>query len=429
MDRSRIAHSVGLVPIVTGEQQVPQWIDDDGDLQALVKEISAEPAYAIDTEFHREKTYYPKLALVQIAWPSGLALIDPFACDIGLLGELFATSAQAIFHAADQDLEVLQQSVGSVPQRMFDTQLAAGFLGFSTPSLVTLAERVLGISLSKGDRLTDWTRRPLSEAQQRYAASDVAHLFELRDRLTEQLVLAERLAWVEEETELSRLRPRGMPNAERAWWKLKDVRVLRGRDRLAAQELCMWREAKAQRQDIPSRFVLPDMCVLAIAQAKPTNMADLGSVRGIDGRYIKGSAGPELLDAVQRAGELPTSALVVPEPEEFDKRLRPAVTLIGAWIAQLARDVRIDAALLATRHDLVSFLKGDLTARLSHGWRHEIVGVAVSELVSGEAALAFETGGALMLERRSRVQLQASVLLPTATWTDDLVTESAVESD
>jgi ribonuclease D len=395
------------------------WVDDDDALDATIDAVLEHPEYAIDTEFLRERTYYPKLALVQIAWPGGLALIDPLAADPMRLQRLLCSDRLAVLHAADQDMEVLDHACGAIPARIFDTQVAAGFTGFSTPSLVSLVERILGVRLSKGDRLTDWTRRPLTAAQQDYAAHDVAFLLELRGELVGQLDSVSRTAWVEEECELLRSRPRGPAEPRKAWWRLKDGRVLRGADRLVAQELAAWREQRARSEDKPVRFVLPDLAILAIAQSKPATHEELASIRGLDGRYSKGRTGIELLELVARARDLPASELHVAEVEDFDRRLRPALTLVTAWVAQLARDALIDASLLATRGDIVSFLRGDAGARLDHGWRRDLVGEAVMQLVSGEAALAFDPGGTLRLEARSRRDLAPVVAVPAAPWAGD----------
>ena len=395
------------------------WVNSASQLHELINLLLEEPAYAIDTEFHRERTYYPHLALVQVAWSGGLSLIDPLAIDIKPLVRLFESDVIAVFHAADQDLEVLRHMTGVAPKRIFDTQLAAGFVGFSTPSLATLAERVLGFRLSKGDRLTDWTQRPLTDAQKNYAASDVLHLLELREQLSDQLDSSGRTAWLDEELAILQARSRGEGHAERAWWRLKDGRVLRGKDRLIAQQLCVWRERRAQAEDKPVRFVLPDLAVLTIAQSRPTTTDALLSLRGLDGRYVKGGAGREILDVVKSAVDLPASALQVPAPEDFDRKLRPALTLVSAWVAQLARDAKIDAVLLATRADLVALLREDTDARLAAGWRSEILGGAVGRLVSGQAALAFGTGGSLVLEERSHSTLAMDFATPTADWVLD----------
>ncbi len=393
------------------------WVDSAKELEQVIDEAIEQEAYAIDTEFLRERTYYPKLALVQIGWPGRTVLIDPQAISIRPLERLLRSDSVAVFHAAEQDLEILEDVCGVLPKRMFDTQLAAGFLGFSTPSLVSLAEQILRVKLSKGDRLTDWTIRPLTAAQRSYAASDVTHLLELRSLITSELVLSERLDWVEDELELLRTRPRGPGDPNRSWWRLKDGRVLRGADRLVAQHLCAWREMKAREEDKPVRFVLPDLAIITIAQARPTTLAALAGVRGMDGRYAKGGAGEELLSLIVVAANAPIESLLLPESEDFDRRYRAALTLIGAWVAQLSRDARIDATLLATRHDLVAFLRRDPEARLRKGWRSHVVGENIERLVAGNAALAFEPSGNLILEQRSGRVIEVELAIPSAEWT------------
>jgi ribonuclease D len=396
-----------------------EWIDTDAGVRELIDTLVDQPEYAIDTEFHRERTYYPDLALIQIGWADRIVLVDPKCTDVTAFARLFATSSVAVFHAADQDLEVLQHAVGAIPTRFWDTQLAAGFVGFSTPSLSSLAERVVGVHLSKGDRLTDWTQRPLTAGQKNYAASDVQYLLAIRAAIVEQLIEAGRLEWVEEELAVLSARLKRPVVPEQSWWRLKDGRILRGRDRLVAQELCAWRERRAQQDDRPVRFVLPDLAVLAMAQTRPTSIEQLTTMRGVDGRFLKGGAGRELLALIEDAGQLPATQLRVPEPEEFDRRLRPALTLVSAWIAQLARDAKIDTALLATRADLIAFLRDDDGARLNRGWRAEVVGSAMRQLVSGEAALAFEPSGGLLLESRSHQTLRRQIATPSAPWVLD----------
>ena len=406
-----------------------RWVATDNDLGAVVDAVLDHPEYAIDTEFLRERTYFPQLALVQIAWPGHIALIDPLAVDVRPLNRLLRSDRLGVLHACDQDLEVLYLACGTGPARIFDTQLAAGFVGFTTPSLSTLAERLLGLHLSKGDRLTDWTQRPLTPAQRRYAAADVAHLLEMKALLVEQLERSGRLGWAEDECELVLQRPRTNSVPERAWWKLKDGRVLRGADRLVAQELAAWREQKARDLDRPSRFIIPDLGIVTIAQSRPATTEALGSLRGLDGRFARGALAGEILDAVARGSALPASALLLPETDEFDRRLRPALTLVSAWVAQLAKDAKIDATLLATRSDLASFLRGDEHARLATGWREGLVGQAVRDLVDGHAALGFAANGSLVLERRSGVSLAPEVTLPDAPWVDEAVAASGETVD
>lgn len=378
-----------------------ELIVDQRAFEDAVASLRAADRYALDTEFHREKTYYPHLALLQLQWDDRLVVVDPFAVDLRPFAAVLQGPGLAVLHAGDQDLEVLQQACGAVPTRLFDTQLAAGFLGQSSPSLGNLIERTLGVRLPKGDRLTDWTRRPLTDDQLAYAASDVEHLLAVHDAVAGELADRGRLAWAEEECELLLRRPRNGIDPKRAWWRLKEARQLRGRSRAVAQEVAAWREERAQAADQPPRFILPDLALVSIAHRPPRNRDELGQVRGIDGRYLKGGAGAELLEAVQRGRDLPDSEVNVPPTDELDRPLRPAVTLVSAWIAQLASDLQIDAALLATRADLHAFLRAEPGARLAEGWRHDLVGEPVRRLVDGSAALAFDGKGGLLLEARS----------------------------
>ena len=371
-------------------------VADASSLDELLGVLADEPRYALDTEFHRERTYHPKVALVQFAWPGGIALVDPLAVDIRPLATLFRGPGLAVIHAAQQDLDVLTRACGAVPSRLFDTQLAAGFLGHATPSLGNLLSAELGVKLPKADRLSDWLRRPLSAGQEEYAAADVAHLLELHDRLVVQLESLGRLAWAEAECEELRVRPTGPGDPYDAWLKLKDVRTLRGRSRGVARAVAAWRERRAAELDLPVRFVLPDLAVLGIAQRPPTTTEELRQTRGVEERHARGSTANELLAAVREGLTHPVD---LPETngEELDRQLRPAVTLVSAWVSQLARDQRIDTALLATRADLVDLLRGDPDARLSHGWRAATVGEDIRHLVEGEAALAFDGRGGLRL--------------------------------
>jgi ribonuclease D len=372
------------------------WIADDRALAELVASLVAEPRYALDTEFHRERTYHPKLALLQLAWPGGIALVDPLAVDMRGVTPLFEGSGEAVLHAAQQDLDVLSRTVGVVPSHLFDTQLAAGFLGHATPSLGNLLAGELGVKVPKGDRLTDWLRRPLSSGQRSYAASDVAYLLELRERLVTRLEARGRLPWALTECEELRLRPMGPGHPDEAWLKLKDVRTLRGRSRGVARTIAAWRERRAGELDLPVRFVLSDLAVLGIAQRPPTSLEDLRVTRGVEDRHARGTTGAEILaavaDGVAHPVELPES-----NGDLLERNLRPAVTLVSAWVSQLARDQEIDTSLLATRADLIELLKLDPDARLAHGWRAEMVGDDLRHLVEGRAALAFDGKGGLKL--------------------------------
>lgn len=389
------------------EQRPPHidfgWIDTQDGLAELVDELVEVPRYALDTEFHRERTYFPKLALLQIAWwPDGveenqeLVLIDPLDLDVTELTRLFDTASLCVIHAAQQDLDVLTHSVGSVPNRMFDTQIAGGFVGYGTPSLVSLLQGEIGITPAKGDRLTDWLRRPLTDNQCQYAAADVEYLLEVHDRLVARLEDAGRLAWAEEACEELRTRPISGSTPQDAWLRLKDARSLRPKGRAIAQSLAAWREERAMRVDIPVRQVLPDLAILGVSQRGPSSLQELRQARGVDDRHAKGAIAVEILEAVERGKAAPAPD-APKSSDDLDRNLRPAITLISAWVSQMARDEKIDTTMLATRADIVALLRDDDDARLASGWREELLGQGIRDLVSGRAGLTFDPQGRLTL--------------------------------
>ena len=371
-------------------------INTDDGLGQYVTSLRSEHRYAMDTEFHRERTYFPKLALVQIAGAGEIVLIDPLTCDLSPLQQLFASDSLAVLHAAQQDLDVLTHAVGAVPERMFDTQLAAGFLGHSTPSLVSLLQSELRVTAGKGDRLTDWLRRPLTADQCDYAASDVAHLLELHDTLLAKLAAQGRVDWVADACEELRTRPVSGTDPYQAWTRLKDVRVLKPRARGVARALAAWRERRAMSLDSPVRQVLPDLALVGLSQKPPRTIDELSQSRGVDDRHTRGAIGKEILAAVAE-GVANEVALPAGDGEDLDRSLRPAVTLVSAWVSEVARQQRIDTALLATRNDLVAFLRNDPDARLATGWRGEFLGEGIRRLVAGQAALTFDGRGGLSL--------------------------------
>jgi ribonuclease D len=378
-----------------------QWIDRQDDLELLVDTLLACPRYALDTEFHRERTYFPKLALVQVAWLDAslgqqVALIDPLAVDVHALAPLLTSDVLCVIHAAQQDLDVLTHAAGAVPARMFDTQIAAGFVGYGTPSLVSLLQGEIGVSPAKGDRLTDWLRRPLSDDQMQYAAVDVEYLLEVHDLLAAKLASLGRTQWVDEACEELRTKPVSGAAPDEAWLRLKDSRSLRPSARGVARSVAAWRERRAMRVDIPVRQVLPDLAILGISQRAPGSLRELSQSRGVDDRHAKGAIAEEILEAV-REGKVAPPPPVPPTADDLDRTLRPAVALISAWISQLARDEQVDTALLATRADLVAFLRGDDDARLGSGWRAELLGDGIRRLVAGEAGLTFDGQGRLRL--------------------------------
>ena len=378
-----------------------RFIDTEDGLTSVLDQLAEQPRYALDTEFHRERTYWPKVALVQIAWPGDLVLIDPLEVDLAPMRRLMEQDSLAVLHAASQDLEVLELATGTVPRRLFDTQIAAGFLGMSTPSLASLHERELGVQLPKTSRLTDWLERPLQNAQLDYAASDVDRLLEIHDSLTAQLEGLGRVDWAAEECEILRVRDRGPREPLEAWRKIKEARHLKGGALSIARSVAAWRERRAAEIDQPVRFVMSDIAIVAISQSAPKTVGQLEKVRGVDRGAARGVLGERILGAVEEGVQANWRPPRPPKRRDDNRDLRPAVALVAAWVNQVARDEQLDPALLATRADVEALVRGDDDARLATGWRAQMAGEPITRLVSGDAALAFEKS-AVVLEERSR---------------------------
>jgi ribonuclease D len=370
----------------------PMWVADEDTLADLVARVREEPRFALDTEFHGERSYWPRLALIQIAWSGGIALIDPLAVKPAGLTPLLDCAGVMVAHAAEQDLAILERLCGRGPAALFDTQVAAGFLGLGSPSLVALVEKLLGKRLGKGDRLTDWTRRPLRAEQRTYAAADVEYLLALQDALVERLDTVGRLQWALDECEDRRERVRSRPEPELAWWRIKGARQLRGRSRGVAQEVAAWRERTAEALDVPPRYVLSELALAGIVQRPPRSREELNGIRGVDTRSAKDGAADAILAAVQSGLSLEPPALRIPEPDRIDRSLAPAVTVLAAWLAQRATELNLDPAVLATRADLTQMLQNK-PSRLASGWRAALVGEPLRRLLSGKSLLGLADGG------------------------------------
>jgi ribonuclease D len=371
-------------------------------LTTLCEELAGEEFYAVDTEFHTERTYWPKLALIQLGWADKVVLVDPLAVDPSPLSRLFAGPGTAVAHAAGQDLDVLRSACGAAPSSLFDTQIAAGFLGMSTPSLARLVELVLGIILPKTDQLSDWLHRPLPPEQLAYAEGDVRYLLALRSSMVDQLEERGRLTWAVEECAQALPGRRREVVPEEAWWRAGDLRRLTGRSRGVAQEVAAWRERRAAELDRPRRSVLSDLAMLTIAQKPPRTRQELEKLRGVDARHLAKGAATEILEAVERGRTLAPDELRLPPDPAESKASQTAVAVCAGLVRQIADDLQFDQSLLATRADIAQLVTGE-PSRLDQGWRGSLAGDPIRRLLSGDAAAAFESDGRLVLEARSHL--------------------------
>ena len=378
------------------DEPTAAWIDTDAALTELVEVLADQPRLAIDTEFHRERTFYPVCALVQIGWDGGRALVDPLAVDVRALAPILQ-GRTIVMHASGQDLELFRHSVGVVPDDLFDTQVAASFLGASSIGLAPLVGRMFDVDLPKADRLTDWLARPLGDGPKAYAESDVVYLFDIHDRQQAELAERGRTEWVTDECQRLVDKALADPDPDTAWWRIKEARRLKGRAAAVAQEVAKWREAQARADDRPVRTVLPDLALASIAQRPPKDERALGKIRGLRERGLAKSHRAGLLQAVADGLALDLDAVRTKTTVAVPSEYRPAVPLLMSWVSQRARQLDLDPAVLATRNDLEDFLRGDEDGRLATGWRRTALADDLDALLSGRGSLAFEPGTGLVM--------------------------------
>jgi ribonuclease D len=374
----------------------PMLVADTPTLEQLVRDACGADAYALDTEFHGEGTYYPALALIQLAIPGRVAVIDATRVDVRCLQPLVDGPGVAVTHAGRQDLEIMQRACDARPARVFDTQIAAGFLGFATPSLATLTAELLGRRLEKGQQMSDWFHRPLTHEQIAYAAADVAHLLELRAVIEARLAGLGRLQWALEECE--RLIPPRIADDATAWWRLKGSSRLKAAARGRAQELAAWRERAARAADRPPTKIIHDDVVVALAEQPPRSVADFPKSRQFDPRRLSTATVGELIAAAARGADLRPEDIRL-QPDRLPAHLHGLAALITTWVQQQARDLSIDPGLI-TRGDIESFLRDEPDCRLREGWRADVVGSAVERIADGRAAVAYDGHGSLILVDR-----------------------------
>lgn len=373
----------------------PPPITDAAGVDAVVAEARAEGRAAIDLEFLWERTYAPVACLAQVATPAGVHIIDPIeGAPLRPVADLVADPAvEAVMHAPSADLTLLGLAFGTRPENFVDVQVLAGFVGLGAgQGLATLLERVLGVRLDKGERYTDWSRRPLSEAQLEYGAADVADLLPLADELTRRARELGRLDWVAEEHR-RRYGPgaRLVPDPDTAWRRVKGGGRLNARDRAVLVSIAAWREREAARRDRPASWIIPDRTLVELAHRRPADRAALQRERGLPSR-VQGAEAESLLAAI-RAGEAADPIASDPPPSpEVQQRLEVLAPLGAVLVAARASGVGLAPSLLATRDDIASFLaavlQGDGAERqLGAGWRRELVGEALIELAEGRLAL------------------------------------------
>jgi ribonuclease D len=373
------------------------------ELADACRRMAKHPFVTIDTEFLRETTYYPLLCVAQMASADEAVVIDALAPGIDL-SPFYALMADEkvvkVFHAARQDIEIVWHAAELIPHPIFDTQVAAMVLGYGDSiSYDQLVQRITGDALDKSYRFTDWTRRPLSEPQLRYAISDVTHLRQVYEKLVEDLRQRGRGAWVEDEMriltspETYRLEP------ENAWLRLK-TRVRKPKELAVLIEVAAWREREAQARDVPRSRVLKDEVIADIAVQAPTSPEKLTHLRSLPRGFERSRWGEAILAAVARGLERDPKALPRPVRSQSAANGAAVVELLKVLLRMISEGHHVAAKVIATVDDLER-IAGDDDADVPAltGWRRELFGEKALALKHGKLALAIEKGRVAVVER------------------------------
>lgn len=369
-------------------------ITDQAALDALCHELAAQSWITIDTEFLRDKTYYPLLCLVQVAAPEGKAYaIDPLAKGLNLtpLFDLMANEkVLKVFHAARQDLEIFVNLTGKVPHPVFDTQVAAMVAGHGDQiGYLNLVQDICGQRLDKGAQFTDWSRRPLTEKQITYALDDVIWLRDVYRSLSKELKERGRLDWVKEEMEfLTDLETYQNP-PEEAWKRLK-LRTDKPQAIAILIETCKWREQEAQKRNVPRQRILRDETILDLAVHAPRSAEELKHIRNLGADVANGKLGTAIMAAIERALAMPKNEI----PKQDKKRplpptLAPMVEMMKLLLRIVASENEVAGRLIASPEEIEDIARDDKAdVPPMKGWRYEVFGKEVLDLKHGRVALA-----------------------------------------
>lgn len=371
-------------------------IDDDSQLKAFVKRCCASPYMAIDTEFLREKTYYARLCLIQVAIEGEVAIIDPFAIkDITLLNDaLTSPDVVKIFHASSQDIEILYHETGVVPRPVFDTQIAAALLGKSQQaSYSSLVSSYCSVNLPKKDSFTDWSQRPLKDSQIRYAADDVVYLPQIYYDMVEVLNEKNRLHWLDEAFEEISSPEKYEIKPEERYRKLRRVNQLNAQQMAAAREFAAWRELKAQKINVPRKWIVSDEQIVEACRREARTIDELFMVRGMR-ESLRAEDARQAVACIKKGLLCPKEQLPqVHEKPKNEHNVDIVVDLMNAVVHLRARENHIAPQTLAPQAELMKLARGhDDECELLKGWRYKVIGKELKELLKGKFSLRIADG-------------------------------------
>jgi ribonuclease D len=365
-------------------------------LAAACSRLSRNPFVTVDTEFLRETTYYPKLCLIQMASTDEAFLVDPLAEGIDLAPFMALMADKAVvkvFHSARQDLEIVWNLGGLVPEPLFDSQIAAMVCGYGdSVSYEQLVNDLAQARVDKSSRFTDWSRRPLTDAQLTYALSDVTHLVKVYQALMAQLQENGRLAWLGEEMAVLTSPETYKADPDNAWKRLVG-RLRKAREVAILMEVAAWREREAQSRDVPRGRILKDDALVDIAVSAPRDVEALGRLRSIPNGFERSRTGGEILAAIERALARDPKTIPMPERSRRSASAGAVVELLKVLLKAIAENEGVAPKIIATVDDLEAIAEDDGADVPSlHGWRRELFGEKALALKNGQLGLAMQQG-------------------------------------
>lgn len=381
---------------ITTEDQLASFCEKLVDCECLV----------LDTEFVREKTYFPLLGLIQVGGNGDYAAIDPIAIkNIGPILDLIKNpNVLKVFHAGKQDLEILNQLCGAPVKPVFDTQVAASILGWGTQiSFSKVVHKTTGKRIYKTETYTDWCRRPLSNNQIEYALDDVRYLAPVYQKILDRLQKLNRLDWVRDEFDsLENPENYKTPDPRQQFLRIKNVRGLKPANLAVMVELAAWREQEAIKRNSHPKRIVRDEPLFEIARLLPKELSALASIRGFNSREVSRS-GDQILQAIQKGLAVPKDQIPV-LPETVNYSTRPGVEeLLAAYIQSRSEELRIEPTVLADRKQIHAFVKYYEQNKklegngLLNGWRKDLIGASVCAILEGRTGLAIDKNGKVCL--------------------------------
>jgi ribonuclease D len=366
------------------------------DLAAACERLARQRYVTVDTEFMRETTYYPKLCLIQCASPEDALIIDPLAEGVSLepfFGLLRDEGVVKVFHAARQDIEIFWHIAKTLPKPLFDTQVAAMVCGYGEQvGYEQLASDLANAKIDKTQRFTDWSRRPLGEAQLNYAQADVTHLRAVYEALSALLAKNGRQTWLTEDMAVLSTSATYETKPEDAWQRLAG-RLKKQRDLGVLIEVAAWREREAQKRDVPRQRVLRDDALMEVVQARPQNVEALGRLRAIGQGFERSRTGQSLMAAVTRGAATDPKTLPKLDRRGRNPRGDSTVEFLKVLLKIVAQDAGVASKIIATTTDLEALAEGRRESlQALSGWRRETFGQLALDAIDGRVALSLERG-------------------------------------